>query len=118
VIHFAYPNVKLTLGKFIGCGRYLASDDKPGEEYKLASDIMDIAEVERAASVLARDSFDTGKEIFEIKDRLGAGQRYTGTSMHLAYFLSFVRRSREIISPLQERETHGDGMVYGKHRGF
>jgi len=35
--HFAYPNVKLTKGTFIGCGRYIASEDDPGEGYDLAS---------------------------------------------------------------------------------
>lgn len=121
-IHFAYPNVKLTQGKFIGCGRYIASDDTPGEEYKPASGIMDIAEVERAASILARESFDTGREIFETKDKLGTGQRYAGTSKHLAYFLTLVRRSRDIEiplgSPLRKGEARGDVWCTGSIEVF
>ncbi len=94
--HFAYPNVKLTKGSFIGCGRYLASEDDPGEGYDLAAPKITktITRVRMASSVLAPESSDITRDIYEVKD--DPREKYVGDSQALAYLLALVSRSRDI----------------------
>jgi formylglycine-generating enzyme required for sulfatase activity len=102
MLHFAYPNVKATRNEFIGCGRYVAlfSGHAPEERYELAEPkITKISEVQTAASILAKESFDTGKGIYEIKDR--TDEVYRGDSQDLAYLLVLISRSRQIGAELK-----------------
>ncbi len=91
--HFAYPNVKTTSGKFIGCGRYFASEQKP-EGYEYSSKIIDNEKPENAARILAYESFETNKIICEKKDR--TEYAYQGESLHLAYLFALISRSRKL----------------------
>jgi WD40 repeat protein/energy-coupling factor transporter ATP-binding protein EcfA2 len=108
-IHFAYPNVKLTLGKFIGCGRYLASEENPGEGYELAAPKITktITKVRMAASILSPESCDITRDIYEIKDDSRA--KYAGDSQALAYLLALISRSRDIKIPLGPPLEKGEG---------
>jgi|GEM_PF-5943766 len=94
MIHFAYPNVKVIHpAEFIGCGRYIASEQKP-EGYDHPSKIMDNEITEKAAEILAYESFQTKKNIYEKKDRPDFA--YMGESKNLAYLLALISRSRKI----------------------
>lgn len=102
MLHFAYPNVKATRNEFIGCGRYVAllSDHLPKDGYEIAEPkITKISEVQTAASILAKESFDTGKGIYEIKDR--PDEVYRGDSQDLAYLLTLISRSGQIRAELK-----------------
>lgn len=96
MIHFAYPNADILRGRFGKCGRYLASEDAPGQDYEFADPEMteSIMKVQTAASVLAPESFDTEKRIYEISDDPNAV--YQGNSKNLAYLLALVSRSRSV----------------------
>ncbi|OQX02287.1 MAG: hypothetical protein BWK80_58200 [Desulfobacteraceae bacterium IS3] len=93
MIHFAYPNVKTTSGRFIGCGRYIASEHKP-EGYEIPSKIIDNEKPENAAQILAYESFQTNKIICEKRDR--PEYAYQGNSLHLSYLLALISRSRKV----------------------
>ncbi len=101
MIHFVYPNVKLLEQTFIGCGRYLAAEEAPGEDYTLADPKITkkLADLHTAADKLAPDSLETGKRIWEKQDRPGAV--YTGDSQNLAYLLALISRSRFLKLSLQ-----------------
>jgi hypothetical protein len=92
--HLAYPNAKMIPpSEFIGCGRFIASEQKP-EGYEYSSKIIDNEKPENAARILAYESFQTNKIICEKKDR--PEYAYQGTSLHLAYLLALISRSRKI----------------------
>jgi len=93
--HFAFPNVEVLNRAFIGCGRYTAAFDVPGDGYHLpASIIINKATVEQAVLFLTSETGMRGKSIYEKKDRLD--KKYVGDSMHLAYFLALLHCSRSL----------------------
>lgn len=102
MIHFAYPNVRTRDSEFIGCGRYTAASPEHfhEEEYRLADPtVTNAAQIQAAVSILARESFDAGKSIFEYKDR--PEEKYQGDSQDFAYFLSLVSRSRALAIEIE-----------------
>ncbi len=117
--HFAYPNVKLIGQTFIGCGRYIAAENPPGEEYNdLATQNITkkISELQTAAEILISDSVDTKKQIWEKKDL--PHETYAGHSQNLAYLLALISRFREVkFEPLQGDIwcTGTVTMLEGKH---
>ncbi len=96
MIHFAYPNVKLIEQTFLGCGRFVAAEDALGEGYLPAAPRITrrISELQLAASILAPESYDRGKAIYERKDR--PDERYQGDSQNLAYLLALISRSETL----------------------
>ena len=93
MIRFAFPNVEILNGEFIGCGRYLAAADPPGAPYSPpVSVIINKATVTRALSLLIYEAGSAEKRVYERKDR--SDKKYVGESMHLAYFLAQLNCSR------------------------
>jgi hypothetical protein len=93
MIHFAYPNADIMKSEFIGCGRYIASEKQP-DKYKLPSKIYNKTKLIAAAEILAHESFETDRIIYEKKDR--PESVYMGESKNLAYLLAMISRSREL----------------------
>jgi hypothetical protein len=93
MIHFAYPNVKMMFFEFIGCGRFIASEHQPNA-YKLPSKIINRQQADTAANILAYESFETKKIIYERKDC--SDEKYAGESLHLAYLFALISRSRDV----------------------
>ena len=94
MIRFAYPNVDQVAKKYIGCGRFLAAEKLPGEEYREADpEIKQRKDVMTACSILAPESFDSDSVIFEERDKSLYG-KVSGDSLDLAYLLSLGFRDR------------------------
>ena len=95
MIRFAYPNVDAS-EQFIGCGRYMTTTlDAPtlSEGHTIAEpNVGHLSKVTTAASLLAKESFETEQEIYEYKDQ--PDTPYLGDSMGLAYLLALIHRSR------------------------
>lgn len=89
-IHFVYPNSDMLESKFIGLGKYLASEYQP-DGYKIPSKIYNKEIVEAAAKILAHESFSTNKFIYE-----KSNQRYLGWSKNLSYLLALINRYRKV----------------------
>ena len=98
MIRFVYPNVN-TAGQFVGCGRYLTA--RPGadaltSEYTVAHpNVGHLSKITTAASLLAKESFDSELEVYECKDEPSVP--YLGDSMGLAYLLALIHRSRTTV---------------------
>lgn len=92
MIRFAYPNIRKD--NFIGCGRFLAAERLPGEEYREADPrMLHEKDVMTACSILAPESFDSDLVIFEERDKSLSGM-IVGDSLDLAYLLALIHRSR------------------------
>ncbi len=109
---FVYPNVKLSQQQFIGCGRYIANDTSLGENFKPATLGIGgkIEELYIIASILAPESSEMGKRIYEIQDIPGI--IYRGKSQNFAYLLVLISRSRKI----KLEGIHGDIWCTGSIR--
>lgn len=98
MICFVYPNVN-DREQFIGCGRYLTTPpDDPAltNEYAVATpNLGHLSQVTTAASLLARESFEASREVYECQDQPDAP--YLGDSMGLAYLLALIHRSRPTV---------------------
>ena len=95
MIRFAFPNVEILNGEFIGCGRYFAAAEPP--EFPCSppvSVIINKATVIRALSLLVSEGGSAAKRVYEQKDR--NDKKYVGESMHLAYFLALLNCSRNV----------------------
>ena len=93
MIRFAFPNVEILNGEFIGCGRYCAAAAPPESSYAPpVSVIINKATVTRALSLLIYEDGSTEKRVYERKDR--RDKKYVGESMHLAYFFALLNCSR------------------------
>ncbi len=101
MIHFAYPNAKTKDAKFLGCGRFIALDT-PCEGYRIADPrISNAAKVTAAASLLAPESREAERILYERRDDW---QAFEGNSQDFAYLLALISRSR----PVALREIPGD----------
>ena len=95
MIRFVYPNVNAS-EEFVGCGRYTTFE--PGESglpdaYSIAEpNVGHLSKVTTAASLLAKESFESERDVYEYKDR--PDTPYLGDSMGLAYLLALIHRSR------------------------
>ena len=71
MIRFVYPNVNVS-DQFIGCGRYVTTTpDDPclTDGYTIADpNVGHLSKVTTAASLLAKESFDTDHEVYESHD--------------------------------------------------
>jgi hypothetical protein len=98
MIRFVYPNVNAS-EQFVGCGRYLTTTpDDPclTHGYFIARPNLGyLSNVTTAASLLAKESFDADREVYEYQDDPTAP--YIGDSMGLAYLLALIYRSRTTI---------------------
>jgi len=88
MIHFAYPNIK-EANNFIGCGRYIVSDDIPSEEYDLADpDSPNMTEIRTVTENMVPDIVSSNLQIYEKRDK--PDQNYRGESLDLAYLLAYI----------------------------
>jgi hypothetical protein len=100
---FAYPNVipHQSKAQFIGCGRYKAMpSERAGTEDSVVKDgpeTPDLSHLRRSIEILAPDSYDSEKIIFEKKDR--PDRIYRGNSADLAWLLAHINRARSLIFP-------------------
>jgi len=100
---FAYPNVipKKAEAQFIGCGRYKAMpSERAGTEdiaIKDGPETPDLSHLRRSVEILAPDSYDSEKIIFEKKDR--PDRIYRGNSADLAWLLAHINRARSLAFP-------------------
>lgn len=93
--NFVFPNVN---PEFIGCGRYAASQQKPGSDYtELMSHILKQDQVEQAAVLLAPPPATVNKIVYEKKDQ--PEESYAGDSLQLAYLLTCISRYRDVKLP-------------------
>ncbi|MCP4405413.1 MAG: hypothetical protein GY801_49945, partial [bacterium] len=87
MIRFAFPNVEILNGEFIGCGRYFTDSESPETPHSPpVSVIINKATVMHAFSLLVYESGSAEKRVYERKDR--SDKKYVGESMHLAYFFA------------------------------
>src|SRR6266849_2606561 len=100
-MRFAYPIAHL--GKFCGCGRYVAQPPNwVKAPYTEANpDAADMGNVPSAASYLAPESSDSDYRVYEKRDQPEAPHH--GSSLGLAYLLAYINRSR----PLRLNWTNG-----------
>ncbi len=105
MIRFVYPNVNAS-EQFVGCGRYVTTSPDDlclSNTYAIAEpNVGHLSKVTTAASLLAKESFDSEQEVYEFQGR--SDTPYLGDSMGLAY-LPF-RRS---MCLLQFFNSIGDG---------
>ncbi|GAK59162.1 uncharacterized protein U27_06138 [Candidatus Vecturithrix granuli] len=98
MIRFVYPNVNAS-EQFVGCGRYITtSPDDPclTTDYTIATpNVGHLSKVTTAASLLAKESFDSDQDVYEHKD--DPTIPYLGDSMGLAYLLALIHRSRRTL---------------------
>jgi hypothetical protein len=96
MIRFVYPNIDEN-DRFVGCGRFLtASPDDPelANGYEPADPgIGHHARLMTAVSLLAPESFDTHRNVYECRD--DDESPYLGDSAGLAYLLALIQRSRK-----------------------
>ncbi|KPA10217.1 hypothetical protein MHK_009577 [Candidatus Magnetomorum sp. HK-1] len=92
--HFAYPNVKFSA--FIGCGRFTAKKNAPGNDYVLVEKLNtgNIAEIMDSAATLSPDSLSSPLNIYLKKDK--PIEVHAGDSQNLAYLLTLINCSRKI----------------------
>ncbi len=103
--HFAYPNILAREDKFVGCGRYAAllPREVPETGYERAvPNSPNKSTVRTIAEMLAPESFDSEREIYEAKDEHDA--KYQGDSLDLAYLLVLVSRSRKLRWPDSKKD--------------
>ncbi len=94
--HFAYPNAKTRETKFLGCGRFIALD-APLDGYHVAEpQIGNLTKVTTAASLLAPESRESERILYERDD---GGQAFFGDSQDFAYLLGLISRSRQVALP-------------------
>ena len=102
MIRFVYPNINAS-EHFVGCGRYMTvfpGDPALSKAYNIAEpNVGHLSKVTTAVSLLAKESFDSEREVYECKDQ--PGTPYLGDSMGLAYLLALIHRSR--LSCWEER---------------
>jgi len=92
---FAFPNAVLLEKRFIGCGRYTALPSGSSDSWRRpSSTIINRARVEQATSLWALKRPATVKEVYERKDL--PEKKYAGESMHLAYLLALIHRTRAL----------------------
>ncbi len=98
MIRFVYPNVNAS-EQFVGCGRYVTTspdDSRLINGYTIANpNVGHLSKITTAASLLAKESFDSEQEVYEYKD--DPASPYLGDSMGLAYLLALIQRSRTTI---------------------
>jgi len=92
---FAFPNAEILKNRFIGCGRYAVLTNGASEEWQRpSSTIINRTGVEQAAMLWALKQPDTIREVYERKDL--PDKKYAGESMHLAYLLALIHRTRTL----------------------
>ncbi len=95
MIRFVYPNIDED-DCFAGCGRFLTTRGYYPEVekgYELADpNIGNLSQIMTAASMLAPESFDSDRNVYEYRD--DPDSLYLGDSLGLAYLLSLIKRSR------------------------
>jgi len=104
MIRFVYPNVNDS-DQFVGCGRYVTTtpdDPRLTIDYTIASpNVGHLSKITTAASLLAKESFDSDQEVYESRD--DPVSPYLGDSMGLAYLLALIHRSRPTIWEKRDR---------------
>ncbi len=114
MIRFVYPNVN-EYDQFAGCGRYLTvspDDSNLTDTYTIADpNVGYLSKITTAASLLARNSFDSEWQVYECKDI--PSSLYFGDSMGLAYLLALsnqntIDSSKKILSRFFRSNNSGD----------
>jgi uncharacterized protein YciI len=94
---FAFPTADILPKKrFTGCGRYAALESGSSEDgwHLPSSTIINKAKVEKAAALWELKWPATVKAVYERKDI--PEKKYAGESMHLAYLLALIHRTRAL----------------------